>query len=112
MALLGTKLRFVLIAVITTAAIASILIRCVIISGIFISRCVTATIVVHVFAVIAGSGFRAVVTVGRHFFAGVCIIKQRFRLRFLSPRFIVGGLHFRNGHVRRLRSARHIENAE
>lgn len=102
----------VLFGWITTGAIASIVIPCVIISGIFISRGVPATIVVHVFAVIAGSGFRAVVTVGRHFFAGVWIIKQRFRLRFLSPRFVVSGLLVRNGHVSRLRSARHSEDAE
>ena len=81
-------MAFVLFAFITAAVIASIVIPCVIISGIFISRRVTAIIVVHVFAVIAGSGFRAVVTVGSHFFAGVCIIKQRFRVRFLSPRFL------------------------
>jgi len=110
--LLGTKLPFVLFALITAAVIASIVIPCVIISSIFISRRVTAAIVGHVFAVIAGSGFRAVVTVGSQFFAGVCIIKQRVRVRILSPRFIVSRLHVRNGHVRWLRSARHSENAE
>ena len=76
-------MAFVLFALITTAAIASIVVPCVIVSGIFISLRVTATIVVHVFAVIAGSGFRAVVPVGCHFVAGVCIIKRRFCVRFL-----------------------------
>jgi hypothetical protein len=104
-------LAFVLFAFITAAVIAFIVIPCVIISGMFISRRVTAAIVVHFFAVIAGSRFRAVVTLGSHFSAGVCIIKQRFRVPFLAAPLVVSGLHVRNSRVR-LRSARHGENAE
>ena len=103
---------FVLFALITTGAIASIVFPCVIISGIFISLRIAVTIVVRLFAIIAGSGLRAVVAIGGYVFAGVCIIKLRFRLRFLSPRFMVSGLHVWDGHVRQLRSARHSENAE
>jgi hypothetical protein len=99
--LLGTKLAFVLFAFITAAVIASIVIPSVIISSILIARRVTAIIVVHVFAL-----------VGNRFFVGVCIIKQRFRVRFLSPRFILSGLRIESGRVRGLRSARHSENAE
>jgi hypothetical protein len=89
--LLGTKLAFVLFAFITAAVIACIIIPCVIISSILIARRVTAIVVVHVFALFAGSDFRAVVIVGSHFFVGVCFIKQRFCVRCLSSRVTVRG---------------------
>jgi hypothetical protein len=69
-------------------------------------------IVIHVFAFIVGSAINAVVIVGSRVFIGVCIIKQRFRVRFLSGRFLLSGLRVGSGRVRRLRSARHSENAE
>src|SRR6266513_2299027 len=99
--LLGTKLAFVLFAFITATVIASIVIPCVIISSILIARRVTAIIVVHVFAL-----------VGSRFFVGVCIIKQRFRVRFLFRWRFLSGLRVGSGRVCRLRSARHSENAE
>src|SRR6476469_2450361 len=102
--LLGTKLAFVLFA--------SIVILCVSLPSILIARRVTAIIVVHVFAFIVGSAINAVVIVGSHVSIGVCIIKPRFRLRFLSPRCILSGLRVGSGRVSRLRSARHSKNAE
>jgi hypothetical protein len=82
---LETKLAFVLFAFITAAAIASIVIPRVIISSILIARRVTAIIIVHVLALVVGSDSSAVFIVGSHFFVGVCIITQHFRVVFLSP---------------------------
>lgn len=108
MVLLGNKLASVLFAFITAAVIASL----VIISSVLIARRITAIIVVDVFALFAGSDFRAVVIVGCHVFIGVCIIKPRFSVRFLSGRFLLSDFRIRSGRVRRFRSACHSEKAE
>src|SRR4029453_8868129 len=80
-----------------------------IIYSVFIPRGgVTTIIVVHVFALVVGSDFHAVVIGARSFDhcsqSLVCIIKQGFRVLFLSPRFILSGLRFGIGRVRRLRN--------
>ena len=75
-----TKLGVRLLA----SIVAALVIPSVIISSVLIACGVTAIIVIHVFAFIVGSAINAVVIVGSHVFIGVCIIKQRFRVRFLS----------------------------
>jgi hypothetical protein len=99
-------------AVVITRIVATAVILSVISSSIVIAHGATAIVVVHVLPFVAGRDFDAVVIIGIHFFVGVCIMKQRSRVRFLSPRFILSDLRTGSGSVRWLRSARHSEDAE
>jgi hypothetical protein len=96
----------------TRSIVATFVTRFGIISSVLIACGVTAVMIVHVFVFIVGSAIHGVVIVGTHAFIAVLIIKQRFRVRFLSHRILLSGLCVGGGRMRRLNSGRDSENAE